>query len=204
MSPCFLMGHSMGGALTLAFATRKGPEWPHPSPETVSLFSGIIVTSPLINLTKPASSIQRWIGSKVAVIAPRIIIPAVIKGEDLSRDPEVGKLVTQDPLVKQVGSLRGLSDMLKGGEDLIAESYKNWPKTLPLLMIHGTCDLVTSPNASKTFHDKVVAVDKTLSLYEGCYHELHNEIDGTQEKLLDELTTWIEAHLSSGAVLAKL
>ena len=39
---------------------------------------------------------------------------------------------------------------------------------------------------------------------QGCYHELHNEIDGTQEKLLDELTTWIEAHLSSGAVLAKL
>jgi len=193
--PVFLMGHSMGGGLALALPTRTGPAWPHPSAETVSLLSGVIVTSPFIILTHPASSIKRWFGGKMASISPKMIIPAVVKGGELSHDPKVTELYNSDPLIRQVGSLRGLSDMLGGGEQLLHSDYQHWPKTLPLLLIHGTEDQVTSCKATQTFYDKVVADDKKLSLYEGGYHELQNEPDGVQEKLVDECIVWMEAHI---------
>src|SRR5689334_13163346 len=48
----------------------------------------------------------------------------------------------QDPLIKQTGTLRGLSDMLTNGEKLLRHGYRRWPKGVPLLLIHGTADKV--------------------------------------------------------------
>jgi len=158
--------------------------------------SGVIVTSPLITLTQPASSVKRWFGTKMALISPRMTIPAVVKGTALSHDPKVAELYNSDPLIRQVGSLRGMSDMLGGGEQLLDRDYQHWPKKLPLLLIHGTDDQVTSCKATQTFYDKVVADDKKLSLYEGGYHELQNEPDGVQEKLVEECIVWMEARIS--------
>ncbi|KIJ05724.1 hypothetical protein PAXINDRAFT_103657, partial [Paxillus involutus ATCC 200175] len=59
--PVFLYGHSMGGALVLAFPTRTDAP---PSKETVSGLAGIISTSPLILQAKPAAKAARWIGGK--------------------------------------------------------------------------------------------------------------------------------------------
>jgi acylglycerol lipase len=56
---------------------------------------------------------------------------------------------------------------------------------------------VTSPKASELFHQRVPAKDKKISIYQGGYHELHNEPDGVKEKLIEECITWVEAHLYS-------
>ncbi|KAF7968051.1 hypothetical protein HWV62_32120 [Athelia sp. TMB] len=191
--PVFLMGHSMGGGLALAFPTRTQPEWPHPSPETVAALSGVIVTSPFITLTKPPSKVARWVGGKAGTILPGVIIPAVVKGEELSHDPKVAEAYNKDPLIRQVGSLRGVADMLDGGEGLLSKDHKKWPKNLPAK------DQVTSPKASQAFHDAVLADDKKLSLYEGGYHELQNEPDGVSEKMVEECIAWIEARIPSKA-----
>ncbi|KAF7966674.1 hypothetical protein HWV62_37502 [Athelia sp. TMB] len=180
--PVFLMGHSMGGGLSLAFPTRTQPEWPHPSPETVAALSGVIVTSPFITLTKPPSKVARWVGGKAGTILPGVIIPAVVKGEELSHDPKVAEAYNKDHLIRQVGSLRGVADMLDG-----------------IFIIHGTEDQVTSHKASQAFHDAILADDKKLSLYEGGYHELQNEPDGVSEKMVEECIAWIEARIPSKA-----
>jgi len=66
-------------------------------------------------------------------------------------------------------------------------------------MMHGTADKVTSHISSETFCERVEADDKKLTLYEGCYHELHNEIDGVPEKEVEEVVTWIEARCGATA-----
>jgi len=197
--PVFMMGHSMGGGLSLAFPTRTQPAWPHPSAETVSLLSGVISTSPLIILTHPKSGIIRWVGGKAALITPRMTIPAVVEGKYLSHDPTIGEAIPSDSLIRQIGSLRGMSDMLNGGEELLKVDYKNWPRSLSLLLTHGSEDQVTSHKASEAFFEKLEADDKKLSIYEGAYHEVHNEPDGVKEKFIDELIVWIEGHLPASA-----
>ncbi|KAI9568851.1 alpha beta-hydrolase [Boletus coccyginus] len=193
--PVFLYGHSMGGALVLAFPTRAQAP---PSKEAVSSIAGVISTSPLILQTKPASKASRWIGSKASRIAPSLLIPAPLNVNDICHDDAVKEAYLKDPLIKLYGSLRGLSDMLDGGQGLLAKDYVHWPKQLPILLIHGTADQITSPMATEKFCGLLSAEDKTFSPYMNGFHELHNEPNGVKEKLIQECIAWVEAHLSSG------
>ncbi|KAG2358101.1 Alpha/Beta hydrolase protein [Suillus spraguei] len=192
--PVFLSGHSMGGALVLAFCTRASSP---PAKETVTHLAGVISSSPLILQSKPAPKAARWIGGKASLLAPSLTIPAEVKGQDLSHDQTVGEECAKDPLIKQIGSLRGVSDMLDGGEHLLHTDYARWPTDIPVLFIHGSDDKVTSPKASELFHQRVPAKDKRISIYQGGYHELHNEPDGVKEKFIEECIAWVEAHLYS-------
>ncbi|KAG6857746.1 hypothetical protein H0H87_004162 [Tephrocybe sp. NHM501043] len=187
--PTFLMGHSMGGAEVLGFATGQ--------PSASDLLAGIISTSPLILQTKPAPKLMRLLGGMASILFPNQLVPANVVPGDLSHDPAVNDAYLKDPLVKQFGSLRGLKDMLSHGEILLHTEYKNWPKSLPLLLVHGTEDKVTSPKASQTFYDNIPAVDKRIKLFEGGYHELHNEPDGVKEQLVADVVAFIEAHLQA-------
>ena len=81
-----------------------------------------------------------------------------------------------------------------------------------VLIIHGTEDKVTSHAASKDFVSKLPEkVDKTFTSYEvnlshimvlnflinvfqGGYHELHNEPNGGRERLVNECAEWILQH----------
>ncbi|KAF9012585.1 alpha beta-hydrolase [Cyathus striatus] len=180
-----LMGHSMGGGEVLGF----GCELRYAS--TATSLAGVISTSPLILQTKPASKVVRWIGGKASHFSPYKLIPTEIKPECLSHDPAVGEAYMKDPLVKLSGSLKGLNDMLNLGEYLLKKAYQNWPKDVPAL-IHGTDDQVTSCKASQAFYDKVVGSNKKIKLYEGAYHEIHNEPDGVKAKLAEDIIAWIE------------
>ncbi|KAI0919099.1 hypothetical protein AcW1_003438 [Taiwanofungus camphoratus] len=190
--PLFLVGQSMGGQLALAFPTRV--ESP-PSKEAVSMISGVIASSPLLLQTFPASKLLRWVGEKAAFVLPWMPFPAEVHAENLSHDPAVNDAVSKDPLFKERGTLRGLADMLGAGEQLLWNDYRNWPKNLPVLILHGTDDKVTSCTASEEFFNKLDAEDKKLSLYPDAYHELSNEPNGVKEKFIDECISWVQAHL---------
>ncbi|TDL16119.1 lysophospholipase [Rickenella mellea] len=190
--PTFIMGHSMGGGIVLTFGSRTTAP---PSPETVKHLSGVIASSPLILQAHPAPKIQRLIGGALSSISPNLMIPAPVKAEDLSHDKQVNEAYMKDPLVRFQGSLKGISDMLGGGEALLKSDYQHWPADLPLLLVHGTEDRVTSFKGSEQLFENLTAKDKTFTPYQGGYHELHNEPDGVKEKLIDECICWVEAHL---------
>jgi len=63
---------AQGGGNVLGFVTRTtGP----PSPDTVKLLSGVIASSPLLILSTPASSLQRWVGRKARSFLPNLLVP---------------------------------------------------------------------------------------------------------------------------------
>jgi acylglycerol lipase len=68
-----------GGGEVLGFVTDSSQKYS----TTVKLLTGLVVTSPLITQTHPASKILRWIGSKASHLTPYTLIPADLK-------PEVG------------------------------------------------------------------------------------------------------------------
>ncbi|KAH8110046.1 lysophospholipase [Phellopilus nigrolimitatus] len=191
--PVFLMGHSMGGGIVLDFASRAKAE-----------LAGVIASSPLILQTSAAPKIARWVGGKVSILTPYSTIPAQVKAKDLSRDPESNEAYLNDPLIEQKGTLRGISDMLNRGEELLNTHYKDWHESLPLFIAHGTDDKVTSHAASKLFYDAVSAKDKQISLYPGGLHELHNEPDGMKERFINECIAWVEARLPKATPASRL
>lgn len=67
-----------GGGNVLGFVTRKTAP---PSPDTVKLLSGVIVASPLLTLSTPASSFQRWVARKARPLVPNLLVPTPLNEE---------------------------------------------------------------------------------------------------------------------------
>ncbi|GAA5978380.1 hypothetical protein JCM11641_004672 [Rhodosporidiobolus odoratus] len=197
--PLFIYGHSMGGGLSLAYPTRT------PALPLVNQLAGVISSSPLLRQAKAvrAPGLVVKAGSLLGKLSGALTLKAAVKPEDCTRDPEAAATYAKDPLCKQVGTFRGVGDMLLGGESLMTSGYRNWPSSLPLLIVHGTGDKVTDHLSSEEFVEKIKkeagAKDATYEPFEGFYHEMHNEPGDDKWKEQDCIINWILAHLSSSS-----
>ncbi|KAH9935216.1 lysophospholipase [Epithele typhae] len=195
--PVFLMGHSMGGALALAFVTRKSAP---PSADAVEMLAGVVASSPFILRTKPTAWHVRWAGWLLSFVMPNLVLHTPINPNNLSHDPVKNEANSKDPRILHKGSLRCLDDMLGGGENLLRYDHKQWPKAMPLLILHGSADRITSPKASRDFFDKVEAEDKEYKVFEGGYHEVMREPNGMKEEYAEASTGWmLERAQNSGS-----
>ncbi|KAK1924261.1 Alpha/Beta hydrolase protein [Papiliotrema laurentii] len=201
----FLWGFSMGGGEVIGFVTRSQSP---PSEETVKLVDGVIAGGPLIKLTTPAPGIQVHAGSIAASIGlGSFLIPTQLKYEHLSHNTAANEANKKDPLCEQVGSLRGVADMINLGGLLISSGpLEKFPQDMPLLVYHGEEDKICSPEAAKEFVDKCNAKDKTIHLFKGMYHEVHNELEPTPTDAAKLIGDWVlaRAEVTTAANQAKL
>ena len=108
----------------------------------------------------------------------------------LSRDPAVVEAFRNDPLVFHGGfPVRTGAEILRAASRLqtAAECL-----TLPLLVLHGTGDIVTDPHGSRLLVARASSTDKTLRLYPGLYHDLLHEPE--REQVLADLLAWLDGH----------
>lgn len=164
------MGHSMGGAETLFYASR-GP------PEILSQIRGFIASAPLVALhpdTKPWH-ITVVLGRLAGKLLPKRQLVNRLDSKWLSHDEELNKQWEADELNHDTGTLEGLAGMLDraaeldGGRVLVNEGVGEGGKTR-LLVTHGTDDHINDFEASKRFVERCRVGDKTLLPYEGLYH----------------------------------
>jgi alpha-beta hydrolase superfamily lysophospholipase len=94
----------------------------------------------------------------------------------------------EDPLNHDRISVSLGIGMLDAGEWAL-EHAAEFP--LPLLLMHGGADPVTSAPASQEFASRVGALC-TLKLWDGLYHETHNEPQAPE--IFAFLLSWLEAH----------
>jgi acylglycerol lipase len=181
-----------GGGEVLSFVVQQSYHSPQYA-ETVASLAGVIVTSPLILQTIPASKVARWLGGKAAIVTPYTLVPAPVNADDLSHSPEMNQAYSKDPLIKSTGSLRGIGDMLTEGEKLLSVGCHHWPRKLPVLFVHGDADKVTSVKATQTFYEEIDAEDKKIILYPNGFHELHNELPPVRRKLVADVVSFIQA-----------
>ncbi|MGH8781569.1 lysophospholipase [Paraburkholderia sp.] len=177
-APLFLMGHSMGGAIAALYAIERSRP-----------LAGLILSSPAL---APGRDVPRWMTSLSQVISrvwpgfPALKIDASL----LSRDPTVVAANLDDPLVHH-----GAVPARTGAELLLAMARIERGREalrVPLLVYHGTLDKLTEPDGSRAFGAHAGSPDKTLTLYEGSYHETMNDLD--RDRVIDALIAWITSH----------
>ena len=98
----------------------------------------------------------------------------------------------EDPLVHDKSSL-GLA---KAGFSAIDVCFARAKElTPPLLIMHGKADRGTYASGSVEFAKLAGATNKdvTLKLWEGMYHELHNEPE--QAEVFKVMIEWLDRHL---------
>ncbi|WAM24474.1 MULTISPECIES: serine aminopeptidase domain-containing protein [Myxococcus] len=68
---------------------------------------------------------------------------------------------------------------------------------LPLLVVHGGEDVITSIEGSRALVAQATIADKRLIIYEGQRHDLAHEPDA--EKVIGDIVAWVEAHVPPSA-----
>lgn len=114
----------------------------------------------------------------------------------MSRDPEVVKSWKNDPNVSQWVRLQSAWLPLVGGEQIVAEDYKNWPKDIPILIAHGEDDKITSHIASQQFIEKLQAQGVEQATYQGYpkgKHVMFLEIGEEKNLYTNAIIDWILA-----------
>lgn len=178
--PIFLLGHSMGGALSLSYAL-KNPE----------KLSALILSGPAVALDG-APPLMKPIAKFLSSVAPGTGLFAVDPGL-VSRDPAVVEDYTKDPLnahgkvpARTLGEIVKFVEILPATLSLIQ---------LPLLAMHGSEDKLAGVGGSRMVVERATSKDKTLKVYDGLYHEIFNELPADRAIVLKDLTDWIGARI---------
>lgn len=177
--PVFLLGHSLGGVMTLDYLLN------HPEED----IRGYICSAPAIGKVG-ISPILLGLSRIFTHIAPRLSLDTGLELDAVSRDPTWLESSRQDPLYHSKGTPRLATEVIDTAA-WIHEHASDF--NYPLLMVHGTDDRVCEIDGSRQFFGNTQQADKTLKEYEGGYHELFNDID--KARVLQDVQSWIDTRL---------
>ena len=178
--PQVIYGHSWGGGIALNYLLRREHG-----------FAAAIVTGPWLELPpeQAPSPFLAFLAKTMNAVYPAFQNDNQIDIAALSTDLSVGEAYAKDPLVHGKISAGNFIKSNDAGGFALAQAAKI---DVPLLLMHGAEDQITSPEGSRKF--SATAGPKVhLKLWEGMRHEIHNEVE--KEKVLGEMLDFVEKHL---------
>jgi acylglycerol lipase len=184
--PRILYGHSMGGNLVINYGLRKQPR-----------LSGIVATAPMLRLAFEPSKLKKMTARLMIKCWPTLSLSNGLNTEDISRDPEVVKHYDEDPLTHDRVTPCFLN-LIQAGEWALNHASEF---TLPLLVMHGSLDHITSPENSRYFAE-AAGECCMLKIWDGLYHEIHNEPEKAQ--VLSTMVNWMDEQLEKQNVKTRL
>lgn len=172
--PVYLLGHSAGGVVACLYALDYERE-----------LAGLICESFAFKVPAPEFALSILKG--VAHVAPHVHV-LKLKNEDFTRDRAAVERMNIDPLIMGESQPSQTVAAMVRADELLEQSFEQI--TLPLLILHGTHDNATRFQGSQQFYTLAGAIDKTLKLYDGAYHDLLNDID--RQTVMGDIINWIE------------
>jgi acylglycerol lipase len=157
--PMFIYGHSLGGCIVLDYLIKRRPS-----------LNGAIVTSPWIKLINAPPKVKVAMVKALNHIFPDMTSSSGLNSAHISHDEDVCQAYVNDPLIHDRISLHLFTEAEKAAADILKNSGTI---EMPLLLVHGRGDLITSPAGSIEVASS--APSAILKLWDDGYHELHNE-----------------------------
>jgi len=176
--PRFLYGHSLGGNLVLNYVLRRRPA-----------LAGVIATGPGLRSSLEQQRVKVTLARLLSGLLPTMAMHSGLPAEALCHDPQVVQAYVNDPLVHDLATPRLAVEGLAAGRWAIEHAVDFPP--IPLLLMHGGADAICLVESSRDFAAGVPG-DCTLKIWEGFYHEVHNELE--KEEVLGYLVAWLQAH----------
>ncbi|TET18159.1 MAG: alpha/beta hydrolase [Dehalococcoidia bacterium] len=177
----FLVGHSLGGGIATAYAVLHQHE-----------LAGLLLSGAVLKVPSGRSPALIALAPMLSLVLPKMRIGgSIVDASAISRDKAVVDAYVNDPLVYR-GKIRARfgAEILK----TLQELPRQMPEiNLPILIMHGTADLLCDPQGSQMLYERVGSRDKTLKLYEGFYHEILNEPGHKQ--VLADMEAWLATRI---------
>ena len=177
--PVIIYGHSMGALITSFHLLDHQAD-----------FKAAIISAPPVKVPANISPLTVTLGKVISTIAPKMGLIG-LDVHNLSHDKAVVDSYINDPLVFHGKMPARLSaEMLRAMMRVTAEANKI---EIPLFILQGSADHLVDPSGAQMLYEKASSADKTLKIYEGLYHEVHNEPE--REMMFKDLEAWLEAHV---------
>jgi acylglycerol lipase len=175
--PVFLLGHSVGAQIALAYALDHQ--------ETVR---GLVLSAPFL-ATTAVPEFARPVVRVISGLAPRLRVKLVDLNK-ISKDSGVVRAYRNDRLVYQGNATLAMAKIVEGQFRPLLDRAHDL--RIPLLIQQGTEDVVAPPVGSQRLYEASGAKDTTLWLYDGLWHEIYNEPE--RERPLTDLRRWLAEH----------
>lgn len=160
----FLLAHSMGTLLSMPAVTRM------PN----GLLSGLVLSGVAVEPGEAAAD---------------LLTKGAVPVETLSRDPKVQQDYIDDPLVWDTTP----AEVLLHAAELGQKAKDAVPMIeIPVMLIHGEDDRLTSYEGANWVYGELVITDKTLIGYPELRHEILNEPE--KDKVIADVVAWLDKH----------
>ncbi|WP_017732581.1 alpha/beta hydrolase [Nafulsella turpanensis] len=183
--PLILYGHSMGGNIAANFVLDR--------PEVQKALKAVVLSSPWLRLNIPVSPVVVQLSRLMQKVYPSFTQKNKINAEWLSKDPLEVKAYQEDPLVHPYISVSLFYQVHEHGMGAVRKAKK---LSLPLLVMHGSEDRITSCEASRRLAEK--APHAQWKLWKGVRHEPHHELE--KREVMQFVWEWMEELLQQKPV----
>lgn len=173
--PRFLIGHSLGGLLSLRYVLD------HPD-----AFAGLAASSPYLHLATDVHFLKEAVATAASHLAPTLLTKSPIEAKALSHDPAMVQAYIDDPLVFKTFNARWFFQTRQAQEEVLERAAEI---RLPVLMLLGSADPIADPERGRQVFDRLGSPDKTLKVYDGFLHEVFNEAG--REQVIRDLVEWL-------------
>jgi alpha-beta hydrolase superfamily lysophospholipase len=179
--PQFLYGHSLGGLIVLTYTLKNK-----------SGLKGVIATGAGLRSPIHEEKLKVTMAKVLGSLMPTTLLASGLDNTVLSRDPEVVHAYQKDPLVHDRMSL-GFGKAGLNATEFAWDHAEEF--SLPLLIMHGGADRNTYAHGSADFARLAAKnnQDVTLKLWDGLYHEIHNEPE--KALVIQFMIDWLDRHL---------
>ncbi|KAL3067794.1 hypothetical protein OYC64_022140 [Pagothenia borchgrevinki] len=176
--PVFIVGHSMGGAISILTACERPSE-----------FSGVVLIAPMVQMNpESATPFKVFMAKVLNHMVPNLTL-GPIDSKWISRDMKQVEAYDADELNFHGGMRVSFAMQLMGAAARIEREIPSisWP----FLLLHGDADKLCDIRGSKLMYENAASCDKKFKVFEGAYHALHHELPEVSESTLKEVTGWI-------------
>ena len=177
--PITLVGHSMGGLITVAYLVDRRP----PIHGAVTSGAGLAFGPGISWFRVRAARILRH-------LLPRFSLGSGLDPNGLSRDPAVVDDYLADPLVSRTMTTSLAAELLGAVPATAARAAE---VAVPLLMLHGEEDPLCPADGSRAFSEGVAIAGSALRIYPELRHEIFNEPE--RERVYQDILDWLEGLL---------
>jgi lysophospholipase len=176
--PIFLYGHSMGSLISLLFTFRYADD-----------LAGLITTGTALRPARANRVTYALLKAMNGFVPQARVIP--LDNTGISRDPAVVQRYRTDPLVYHGALPVQIIEALARAAQTCIEALPTL--RLPYLALHGGADPLTLVKAADIIRQTCGSPDTTVKIYDGLYHEIHNEPE--QAQVFRDVVAWLDAHL---------
>lgn len=180
----FLLGHSMGGLVTLDLLLHDGVQ-------NLGI-DGVILSNPCIRVKQEVPKIYQKTMEGMGAYVSKLRLPSIYTGEDLTSDLKLAQDFDADPLIPKFTTVSLLLEILKTSKNIRSLSYF---LNIPTLFLIGGQDEITCPETTILFAGGISPDIATILHYPQLRHELFNEID--RRKVFHDVSLWLSKTLAS-------